>query len=365
MQRPNLRIDMLREVSTMQPSGWTILTRPIGASICAVRTMALVTTIALAVALAVLPPSALATPPGDHLLITAVQVDETLDTITIMGQQFNFGTGPLVVTLGQVGDITAKCQTPPPTATLITCQFSVGGLPPAGDYLLTVSNGTGQSQNDSYALTIGAVGAQGPRGATGATGPAGPTGPTGATGATGPTGPTGPTGATGATGPSGPSGPQGPAGNLGLAGQMCPAGSFLIGFTTAGNIKCSCTAMTFTFNMDSSVAGPVTGANWPGGNVTQTDPANSACSVMVSQPSGNVSLVGTLGDRWLITGDTGYSSCVGIGGLNSDGVQTPDCSALTLSVGSVTAGRPSCSNSLCSFGGPCQAHDQFVVHCSP
>src|SRR5262249_30880869 len=90
----------------------------------------------------------------------------------------DFGPGPLVVTLGQVGNITAQCQTPPPTAALITCTLS-GGLPPAGDYLLTVSNGTGQSSNDSYALTIGAVGPQGPKGATGRAGPAGAMGPPG------------------------------------------------------------------------------------------------------------------------------------------------------------------------------------------
>src|SRR5262249_8902753 len=111
-------------------------------------------------------------PPGDHLLITAVHVDETLNTIMIMGQQFNFGPGPLVVTLGQVGNITSQCQTPPPTAALITCTLS-GGLPPAGDYLLTLSNGTGQSQNDSYALTIGAVGPTGPSGPPGPPGPQG------------------------------------------------------------------------------------------------------------------------------------------------------------------------------------------------
>src|SRR5215471_546773 len=132
------------------------------------RTLALV----IAAALAVFPSAALAAPPGDHLLITAVHVDETLNTIMIMGQQFNFGPGPLVVTLGQIGNITAQCQTPPPSATAITCTFS-SGLPTAGDYLLTVANGTGDGQSDTYDLTIGAVGPQGPTGATGATGPPG------------------------------------------------------------------------------------------------------------------------------------------------------------------------------------------------
>src|SRR5262249_52387860 len=91
--------------------------------------------------------------PGGLLQITAVQVDTTHNVMTIMGQQLNFGPGPLVVTLGQ-SDITTKCETPAPSATTITCTFS-GGLPAAGDYLLTVGNGNGQSQSDAYALTIG------------------------------------------------------------------------------------------------------------------------------------------------------------------------------------------------------------------
>jgi hypothetical protein len=76
----------------------------------------------------------------------------------------------------------------------------VASLPPGimpGDYLLTVSTGNGQSQNDEYDLTIGAVG---PTGATGAPGPAGPPGPAGADGAVGAPGPAGPPGPAGAAG---------------------------------------------------------------------------------------------------------------------------------------------------------------------
>jgi hypothetical protein len=140
------------------------------------------------------PSIATAAQSGGHLLITAVQVDEVSSTITILGEQLDFG-GPLQVTLGGT-DITAQCQTPPPVSTRITCSLS--SLPNPGDYLLTVSRGTGQSQNDLYDLTIGAVGPQGPQG------------PPGSQGTTGPAGPQGPQGS---AGPAGPQGPQGDAGS--------------------------------------------------------------------------------------------------------------------------------------------------------
>ena len=80
-----------------------------------------------------------------------------------------------------------------------------------GDYLLTVSTGTGQSQNDEYDLTIGDVGPVGPVGIQGVDGPRGGQGPQGPQGATGPQGTAG-TGTTGGVGPQGPSGPPGPPG---------------------------------------------------------------------------------------------------------------------------------------------------------
>lgn len=42
-------------------------------------------------------------PPGTHLQIQDVSVNFTAKTITILGQQFNFGPGPLMVTLANVG----------------------------------------------------------------------------------------------------------------------------------------------------------------------------------------------------------------------------------------------------------------------
>jgi hypothetical protein len=59
-----------------------------------------------AVALAGQPAATLAAAP----VIDAVVVDETSNTITIMGEQFPVAPGSLVVKLGQIGDITAKCQ---------------------------------------------------------------------------------------------------------------------------------------------------------------------------------------------------------------------------------------------------------------
>ena len=90
-----------------------------------------------------------AQPPGGHMNITEVLVDVPTDTITIIGTDLDFGPGPLSVTLGEIGEITADCLSTLPTATVIVCDLSgSSGLPPAGDYLLTVSQGTGQSQGD-------------------------------------------------------------------------------------------------------------------------------------------------------------------------------------------------------------------------
>ena len=136
------------------------------------------------------------------------------------------------------------------------------GLFPVGDYLLTVSTGNGQSQNDEYDLTIGAVGPQGPQGdqglpgADGATGDQGPqgiqgeqgiqgiqgeqgpqglqglmgfTGPKGDQGEIGPRGPVGPRGPIGPEGPQGEPGAQGPAGDIETVLTKCAPGYALIG----------------------------------------------------------------------------------------------------------------------------------------
>jgi cysteine-rich repeat protein len=105
--------------------------------------------------------------PGAHLKITEVFVDFDNQEIIITGEDFDFGPGPLEVSLGEFGTITDRCVPSFSLPHMIVCDFSVGGLPADGDYLLTVATGAGQSQSDEYDLTIGAVGPQGPRGGQG------------------------------------------------------------------------------------------------------------------------------------------------------------------------------------------------------
>lgn len=124
----------------------------------------------------------------------------------------------------------------------------------------------------------------------------------------------------------------------------------------------ACSSQSFTFNMTSSNGGTFTIAEWPGG--TETKSQNASCTVTVKRPSDDVSIVGNLGDKWQVTSFTGFSSCFGIGGEDSNGVATPNCSGLTASAGFVQDGRPSCTNGLCSF---CtgQATNSFTVQCVP
>jgi hypothetical protein len=255
------------------------------------------------------------TPPGTHLQIQDVGVDFSLKKITILGQMFNFGPGPLTVTLANVGNLTPDC-TPNFTATpqTITCDLS-GGTPPfpgAGDYLLTVSNGAGNSQIGVWDLTIGAVG------------------------------------------PVGPTGPQGIPGIVGLEGQSCPSNSFVTGFSATGTIICSgetdpppppsCADTTFSFNTTSSQGAPFSQAAWVGGTATQQQTSDTACTVTVNQPSGAVDLVGgTAGATpWSVNTFAGYSKCFIIT------VAQPDCSGLSISFSEpVVQNYPTCTSGLC------------------
>jgi hypothetical protein len=87
---------------------------------------------------------------GTHLQIQDVSVNFSIKKITILEQMFDFGPGPLTVSLANVGDLTPDC-TPnfAVTPQTITCDLS-GGTPPflgAGDYLLTVSNGNAPARS--------------------------------------------------------------------------------------------------------------------------------------------------------------------------------------------------------------------------
>ena len=106
-------------------------------------------------------------PPGQHLSITEVSVIfGPPDIIVIKGEDFDFGS-PLDVALGEFGSLFLTSA----SGTEIIADLPVNI--PDGDYLLTVSTGNGQSQNDEYDLTIGAVGPQGEQGPQGPQGPPG------------------------------------------------------------------------------------------------------------------------------------------------------------------------------------------------
>jgi len=139
-------------------------------------------------------------PPGNHLTIEQVAVDFTqgaFGQLTITGDHFSFGN-TLAVTLGEAAlplNIVGV-----PTDTVIVADLPLAF--PDGDYLLTVSTGNGQSQNDEYDLTIGVVGPKGDTGDKGDKGDPGAPGGTGMTGAMGAPGPKGDKGDKGDTGGS-------------------------------------------------------------------------------------------------------------------------------------------------------------------
>lgn len=196
--------------------------------------------------------------------ISDVVVDESVSPPQLFITGSNFGNG---------GDVKLWLGAMPlevlsQTDTFITAIAPADLLP--GSYQLTITSGGGRvRQHDFDGVTIGAVGLTGPAGPQGDIGPPGPQGEAGPAGrsctavqqegrasincedgsmavvydgAVGPAGPIGPTGSqgpVGSQGPQGPSGPQGEPGNLALANSNCPAGHFVIGFDSVGNLICS------------------------------------------------------------------------------------------------------------------------------
>ena len=180
-------------------------------------------------------------PPGAHVSIVQVFVDDPNDptSIVIIGEDLLFGKGPVTVTLGEFID--------PLVITGMTDTEITALLPESiddGDYLLTVSNGTGQSQNDEYDLTIGAVGPQGPKGDAGADGEDGARGPAGADGEQGPQGEQGMQGPIGMTGATGADGADGADGDDGADGAQGPPGTatatILASCSGSGVVSCTC-----------------------------------------------------------------------------------------------------------------------------
>ncbi len=161
------------------------------------------------------------------LTIEAVWVDrlepDGSGVVTIEGVNLIYGGSPMVT----LGDVRLSVN-------YAGGELIIADLPASitdGDYLLTVSTGDSQNQQDEYDLSVGATGPvgpqgdEGPQGEIGDTGPVGPAGPQGERGiegdmgSIGPKGPEGPRGISGAVGPVGPTGPEGPEGPQGAPGE--------------------------------------------------------------------------------------------------------------------------------------------------
>ena len=146
-------------------------------------------------------------------------------------------------------------------------------------------------------------------------------------------------------------------------GGSCPAcpigGSCVIGGDCTTGIcegsVCTCGDEVFTFNINSNTGGLFDSAEWPGGSETQV--SAPGCDVSVNFPTGNIDLVGALGDHYDITGFSGFASCFGTGGPDGDGCQLGTCPPLGIST--CEAVRPSCSAALNG-----SATSSFVVQCN-
>jgi hypothetical protein len=119
---------------------------------------------------------------------------------------------------------------------------------------------------------------------------------------------------------------------------------------------CSCGSQMFTFGISSNNGGVFDSAEWPGGTAAQN--GLPGCNVSINRPSGNIDLVGTLGDDFEVIGFSGYSSCFGTGGEDGDGCQPDSCPPAGIPF--CQDRRPSCSAALNGSGSA-----RFFVQCNP
>jgi len=153
---------------------------------------------------------------GGQLNVIQVLADDPNDptSITIVGEGLSDGGGPPTIMLGEYVDPLVIIGTATDTEIIAELPANIDG----GDYLLTVSNGNGQKDNDEYDLTIGAVGPQGDKGDKGDTGANGMDGADGANGMDGAPGADGTNGIDGADGAPGSNGMDGAPGANGMNG---------------------------------------------------------------------------------------------------------------------------------------------------
>jgi hypothetical protein len=102
----------------------------------------------------------------------------------------------------------------------------------------------------------------------------------------------------------------------------------------------------FNFGLTSNSGGSADPAEWPGG--TQQGTQSGACTVRIDNPSGNIDIVGNLGDDFDVLSRTGFSNCFGSGGEDGDGCSVTSCPPA--GIGSCESNRPSCSAALNGSG---------------
>ncbi|HXT51698.1 MAG TPA: hypothetical protein VN811_11685 [Thermoanaerobaculia bacterium] len=176
---------------------------------------------------------------ASQVVLLSAHADRAAHTLIVTG--LDFGEEAPRVTLG-VDDLEVVSHRLGQVVASLPDKF------PAGTYLLIVARGAKVSDYDVFHVNLPEVPDESVAQQTDMPAPredrtavAGPAGPAGAAGAQGPAGPAGAAGPSGPMGPQGPAGPQGPpgiAGRLELAGERCPAGTYLAGFDGGGGLAC-------------------------------------------------------------------------------------------------------------------------------
>jgi hypothetical protein len=135
--------------------------------------------------------------------------------------------------------------------------------------------------------------------------------------------------------------------------------------TTSTTSTTLCPAQVFNVTMTSSTGGLFTNAQWPGGLVQQC--STPGCCVTMLRPSGDVVLVGTLGDPWAIAGVNGYSSCSFTSGCATNGGTCTSCNGVDAPTQCPLLGIPNCTSNRpsCSAGLNGTAIDAAHVQCVP
>lgn len=117
-----------------------------------------------------------------------------------------------------------------------------------------------------------------------------------------------------------------------------------------------CQDFTGTYTMSATFTGTLSSQQWPGSTVIY---GTAPCTISITRPSGNIDLVGTLGDDWEVS--VPANSLMASASITT--VHTPNCTAF-LAFGSVVANRPSCSSAI-NAASPSTAQLSFRATADP